>query len=343
MKVVGISQNTPQKAKSILQNKYVLKGLEKVSEHGTSVTTGLSLLFALGLKPIVINHTPGVNKENKQYAIANTICASTIRTAMVLALAVPVENGIKRIDEQYQKFLKESTIKNLSNNAKKLSESRSYKFITQLVKLGVGAIIAIPKSFLAVALIPIVMDKLYSKKSTSAQQQVPKSEIKPQQKTSFTGNIGDSISRGLAKIIDNTHLQNFANKYQRSDSNIAKHITALTNIAGVGSASVLIAQDDKIKKDRRMALIYNNLISTGITIFSGYIIDRLIKKSSKNFVEKFKKLNDGTPNINKCIEGINILRPALIFAGIHFLILPFISTYLSDRIDKFIKNRNSKA
>ena len=55
------------------------------------------------------------------------------------------------------------------------------------------------------------------------------------------------------------------------------------------------------------------------------------------FVEKFKVLNINDPKVMKYIEGINILRPAIIFAGIYYGILPIFSTYLSEKIDKHIK------
>ena len=50
-----------------LNNKYLLKGLEKVSDHGMSVGAGTSLIMSLAVRPLAIYATPDVEKENKQY------------------------------------------------------------------------------------------------------------------------------------------------------------------------------------------------------------------------------------------------------------------------------------
>jgi hypothetical protein len=102
------------------------------------------------------------------------------------------------------------------------------------------------------------------------------------------------------------------------------------------TAVVQTNKSTKIKENRKQALNYNNIISTVITIVGGYFVDGLIKKPAGKFVEKFKKLNAGNPNLAKCVEGINILRPAIIFATIYYGVLPVFSTYLSEKTDKYI-------
>ena len=65
-------------------------------------------------------------------------------------------------------------------------------------------------------------------------------------------------------------------------------------------------------------------------------------KDDKEFVDKFKTLNAGDPKLCKYIEGIHILRPALIFAAIYYGILPMFSTYTAEKVDKFIEKRYGK-
>ena len=87
-------------------------------------------------------------------------------------------------------------------------------------------------------------------------------------------------------------------------------------------------------------MIYNNIISTAITILGGYAFDSMIKNKTNKFIKRFKELNINDPKVNKYIEGINIIRPALIFAGIYYGILPIFSTYMAEKIDKYlIKNQ----
>ena len=94
------------------------------------------------------------------------------------------------------------------------------------------------------------------------------------------------------------------------------------------------AKSEKIEKERKKALISNNVISTGITLAGGYSIDKLIQKNTNKLIENFKKSNGNNPKLNKYIEGINILRPTVIFALLYYGVLPILSTYLSDKIDK---------
>ena len=145
--------------KSLLTNEYLLKGLEKISEHGTSFAATTSLVLSTSLRPFAINKTPDTETENKQYAMANSICSGLIKFGIIESVALPIENAVKKIDKNPKKYLTPRTLKNLTPN------SRPYKLITQTIKLSTGFFTAIPKSMLTIALIPIVMDKLFFKKS----------------------------------------------------------------------------------------------------------------------------------------------------------------------------------
>ena len=109
-----------------------------------------------------------------------------------------------------------------------------------------------------------------------------------------------------------------------------------------GSFAYQTSKSDKIKENRKKALIYNNFIATAITLGGGYTVDRIIKNKTEKFVDKFKTLNAADPKLHKYIEGIHILRPALIFAAIYYGILPMFSTYTAEKVDKFIEKRYGK-
>ena len=318
-----------------LKNKRVLKTLEKVSEHGTSFSAGTALVMSLTVRPAAIASTPDTEKENKQYAIANSIGSGLMKFAMVEAVAIPVEKAVKNIDSNPEKFLKNSTIEKLGKN------SRSYKLITQTLKLGTGFLTAIPKSVLTIALIPVIMDNLFFKRNKKEQSQAVQVVKNPPagKNIPFAG-MTDRISKGLAKIINNDNVQQFAIKHQNKDNDIAKHITAATDILLTTTSAYRTSKSEDIKENRKKALIYNNIISTGITLGLGYGIDNLFKKSMKNFIEKFKLINAGDPKLHKYIEGINIIRPAVIFAAIYYGILPMFSTYTAEKIDKFIQKKS---
>ena len=248
---------------SILKNKTFLKCLEKISEHGTSFAAGASLFCSSTIRPLSIYMTPDTEKENKQYAMSNSICSGLVKFGMVEAIALPVETAIKKIDKDPEKYLNSKTIQNLSK--------RSYKLITQTLKLSTGIITAIPKSVLTIALIPIIMDKFFSGKALKQQNQFHRQVTFEsfEKSLNFTGGLHEKLSSGISKIIDNKKIQQFAAKYETKDKDISKHITAGTDILLTATAINRTSRSKDIKDNRKKALIYNNIISTVITILGG--------------------------------------------------------------------------
>lgn len=325
----------------ILTNKKLLRSLEKLSEHGTSFSAATSLLMTIGVRPLMISMTPNVEKENKQYAMSNSICSGLIKFGMLEAVTLPLELAVKRIDDNPDQFLNNFTIKNLKNGAEDLAKSRSYRMITQIYKLGTGLLTAIPKSILTVALIPIIMDLLNKKNptkpDTKPEQNQKNFDILKDKNVFFTGNFVEKVAKGVAKGINTPKIQNLAKKYEKNDKDIAKHLTATTDILLTATNCQQTASSKRIKEDRKRVLIYNNIISTGITLLGGYGVDLLMKNKTRKFIEKFKQLNAADPKVLKYVEGINILRPTIIFSAIYYGILPMFSTYLSEKIDKHTK------
>ena len=343
MLVHNINQNNTN-FKGLLNNKLLLKGLEKVAEHGTSFAATTSLFMSLAVRPLAIHSTPNVEKENKQYACANSIGSGLIKFGIIEAVALPIENAVKEIDKNSKKFLKSDTIKNLKQNALTLNQSPAYKLATQIMKLGTGFVTAIPKSVLTVALIPIIMGTLFQNKtkqqakSTNSQPDF-KNFLPNEKPVAFTGNLTNKTARGIAKILDNKKFQNFVIKNQTKEKDIAKHTTAGTDVLLTSTSAIQIKNSKKIKENRKKALIYNNIISTAVTISGLYGIDKLFKNKTNKFIDKFSKVNAGNPKLHKYIEGIHIVRPAIIAAGIYYGILPIFSTYIAEKVDKFIERK----
>ena len=334
---------------SWMNNRVVLKGLEKISDHGTSFAAATSLVMSLGVRPLAIFATPGVERENKEYASVNSISSGLVKFGLVEAVALPVENAVKRIDENPSKYLKKETISALNPLKKQISDAQSYRFGTQIMKLGAGVLSAIPKSVLTVALIPVIMDNLFPEKRKLSETKTYEDDYKTafsgrdKSKVPFTGYAGEKLSGGLGKILDNSYFQKFIKKYQNDEKNIAKHMTAATDILLTGTNALLIKKSSKIKDNRKNPLIFNSIISTAITLGCGYFVDRIIKNNTNKFVERFSQVNKANPKLSKYIQGINILRPALIFAGIYYGLLPVISTYTAERFDKKLLKFQNKS
>ena len=328
--------------KSIMSNKAVLKGLEVISDHSASFIAATSLVMAAGVRPLSIALTPNVKKENKQHAIANSVTSGLIKFAMAEAIALPIENSIKKIDKNPNKYLSQKTIDTFRSGAKSLAESGNYKFATQFIKQTSGLLTAIPKSILTVALIPPVLKLLFEKKKNtdknaeiSVYNQPNKIFNKDFQSSSpsFKGLITEKAATGIGKILNNPSIQNAAKKFSANSADITRNMVIATDLLLSGSFALRTMKSTKIDKDRKKPLIYNNLISTGISVAGGYSIDKAVKKGTDKLIDKFAKANKDNPKLSKYIEGINILRPTLIFAAIYYGILPAISTFIADKTD----------
>ena len=306
--------------KGFYTNKTFKKGLEFAADNGALFAAGTTLVCSMVIRPAVIMATPNTDKQNKKIACAKSIASSLTGYLLMLGISKPIVNSIKKIDKNPNKYLKSETINNLREEGKDLSKSSAYIFATQMFKLGLGIVTAIPKSILTVMGVPIILNKMFPQKKETKDKNL-----------TFKGK-NDKLAQGIGKIIDSKGMQEFSNKYK--NSNFPMHIIALTDVFSTGIFAFETKRSKKIQEDRKNTLVYNSIISTGLSIASSYIIDKLLDKPTEKFIENFKKANKGMPNIEKQVEGIRIAKPILIMAGIYYTIIPLISTYLAERIDK---------
>lgn len=145
-------------------NKLFKRSLEFASDNGALFSSGFALFTATLLRPAAIFSTPGVKKENKEYACAKSISSGVIGFLIMAAVSSPIAAAVKKINENPEKFLKQKTINFLKDGAE-LVKSSKYSKATQLFKLGSDFICAIPKAVLTCALIPPLMSWLFPKRT----------------------------------------------------------------------------------------------------------------------------------------------------------------------------------
>ena len=312
------------KVQSIYNSRILKKGLEFAATRKALFVASTSFVLSTIARPIAIMSTPKTDEQNKKYACAKSLASSAIGYLVMLGASLPVSNAIKKIGENPEKYLKSSTIKTLQAGEKTLLKSKQYKFATQLFDLGLGFIIAVPKSIMTCALIPPIMSKLFSKKE---QNTVHNKNILNQD-ISFKG----SLSKNIGKIIDTGGLQKFVKKFYNTNSE--QHIICMTDALATGAFIVQTSNSKKIEQDRKKALMWNAGISTGLCIGGGYLLNKALEKPTQKFIAKFKEVNKNSPNLDKYLEGIRVAKPALILGGIYYIIIPIISTFLADRADK---------
>ena len=300
-------------------NKTFKKGLEFAAENGALFSAATIFGCSVGVRPLSIWMTPHVDKENKKVLCAKSIASSFAGYLMMLGISKPVANSIKKIDKNPEKYLSSKTVQNLKEESKTLQYSKAYIFATQMFKLGLGVATAVPKALLTVAGLPVVMKKVFPQKQETNQQNI-----------NFKGKK-DGLAKNIAKVINQDGMQNFSKKYK--DSNFPMHIVALTDILTTATFIHETNRGKKIKEERKKTLAYNAAISTGLSILSSYVVDKLLDKPTEKFIENFKKANKGLPNVEKQVEGIRIAKPILIMAGIYYTLIPFLSAFLSEKAE----------
>ena len=319
---------------SIYTNKALKRGLEFAEENGALFAATTTLGLSAFARPAAIWLAPHTDKENKKVACAKSLSSSLAGYILMLGLSNPVSKAIKKIDKNPDKYLKPQTIKKMQLGAETLKQSKSYILATQMFKLGLGIVVAAPKAILTCAGMPFIMHKIFHKPE----------QKKEEKGLIFKGKNTDRLAEKIGKVIDSPAMQKFSEKFK--NSNFAMHIIAATDILNTAVFIHEINRSNKIEERRKKAVNYNAGISTGMSVASGYVADKLLDKPTERFIQKFRIANKGMPNVEKQIEGIKIAKPILLVGGIYYIVIPFISTFLADRaehsekLDRLIHSSN---
>lgn len=304
-------------------NKALKKGLEFAAKNGTlfAATTTLTLST---IRPIAIMATPNTDKKNKQIASAKSITSTVTGYLIALACSRPLSRSIKNIDKNPEKYINTATIGTLKEGKKALIESKAYAMATQLFKLGLGFLIAAPKAIITAFCTPYLVNIFDNKKLSQPNNLPQNSEI------NFKRN--DKLAKKIGEIIDNKKFQNFVIK--NKDSNFPMHIVAATDTLSTATFVHQTAKSKQLENKDKKPLIYNSIIASTLSIASTYLIDFFTKDNTNKFIEKFTQANKNDPKLSQHIEGIKIAKPILIAGCIYYIIIPIISTFAADRINK---------
>lgn len=305
-------------------SKALKKTLQFAARNGTLFAGTASLVCATTVRPIAILSTPNTDEQNKKVACAKSLTSTGIGYLLMLAFSLPLSRAIRNIDKNPKKYLKQETINSLKGDSNSLKESKAYSLATQLFKLGLGFILAAPKAILTAFGTPLLLNQLDTKTNSL--------ETKSEGLT-FKGK--NPLENGISKILNKNKFIEFAKKYK--DTNFPMHIIAATDTLTTATFIHQTAKNKKLNENDKRPLMYNAGISTLLSIISSYTIDKLTEKPAQKFIEKFKKINKNDPKLAEYVEGIKIAKPILIMGIVYYTIIPIISTFISDKIDKIKK------
>lgn len=312
---MNVNTNRDISFKSIYTNRTVKKGLELASSNGALFGASATVAFS-AIRPLSIMCTPKTDKENRKIAAAKSITSSLINFALMLLVSIPLAKSIKKIDDSPTKYLKNETIKKLKENKKELTDSKGYVFATQLFKLGIAGIVAVPKAIMTAYGMPHIVN-MFSQKNQNQNNNI-----------SFQG-ITNSAAKGIGKTLDKNSMLKFTEKFK--NSNFPMHINAITDTIATLAFMHQANKNNRIEDSRKKALLYNAGISTVLSIAGGYTIDKLLDKPTERFIEKYRKINSAEKNLTKQIQGIKIAKPFLILGTIYYIFIPLISTFLAEK------------
>ena len=311
--------------KSVYTNKAVKKGLELASSNGALFGASATVAFS-ALRPLSIMCTPKTDKENRKIAAAKSVTSSLINFGLMFLISVPLANSIRKIDNNPSRYLSKDTINRLKDNGKNLTESSGYVFATQLFKLGIASVVAIPKAIMTASGMPYIVN-MFSKKQENKSENI-----------SFRG-VTDNTAKGIGNALNKKGMLKFAERFK--NSNFPMHITALTDTIATLTFINQAKNSKKIEETRKNTLIRNAGISTVLSIAGGYTIDKLLDKPTENFINKYKQINSKDINLAKQVQGIRIAKPFLILGTIYYILIPLISTFLAEKAGH-VRNNFSK-
>ena len=291
-------------------SKALTKGLKFVSENSAVFTTGASLALASVVRPISTMLAPKTDKEDKKISCIKSISSAACGFLFMTLVSTPIAKAIKNIDKNPKEYLTQDTIDNIAKNFDNIGDSKSYKLITQLFKLGLAFLLAYPKALINNAVIPPLLNKKKDKKEPS-----------------FTGKIENVI----ADVVNNKGIQNFANKAK--NTNYTTHLIALCDIFSTFAFMNITHKNKKLNEHQKNILNYNALISTLLCLVSGYGVDKALDKPMDKFIRRLGEANKNSPDLSKFKEGAKIVKTSLIFGIIYYSIIPLFSTFLSSKLE----------
>ena len=341
--------NTNNKNNTSFNGIYDSKGLKKIlrfaENNGALFTSAVTLTLSATARPAAIMLTPHTDEDNKKFACTKSMVSALFDAAITLLISLPLVHSVGKIQKNPQKYLNPSTIKKLRQEKNTLSESRAFAMAGQIFKLGTLIAIAAPKAIGTVLLIPTLHKKIFPEpQNIDINNKIENnSEENNKNAPSFKKKETDYLTKLIANVFNNKKMQDFVIKNQ--NSKISMHINAIKDALTTTVFSLTVLGNKNIRDDRQGPLIYNNVLATALSIASAYTIDAMTDGFKDKFIKKFAEVNKNDPYLKKYIDGINIAKPILIMAIIYYSFIPFLSTYLAERIDKKapIKKHHSPA
>ena len=314
--------------KSIYTSKAAKKTFKFAEENGALFVATTSLAMSMLVRPLVVLATPNTDKESKRYAAAKSIASSIIGFGMMFVATKPLAKAIQKIDKNPEKYLSKKTIEKLKEKNHDLKNSKPYIFASQLLKLGVGFALALPKVALTCALISPIFGFLWGEAKTH-----PKKGKNIPFKGHNLGNLtAEKIPQKIGKFFSFDFVHKTAEKFK--NSNYEMGIICATDVLASWGFVHLNKKNKNISEKQKRVLNRNVIYGTTMSILGAITLDKALESKTEKFIDKFKKANPTLKNPEKYAEGIKITKKVFLLGGLYYGLIPLAATFLADKAEK---------
>ena len=148
----------------------------------------------------------------------------------------------------------------------------------------------------------------------------------------------DTLALGMGKVLNSDPVIKFAEKFH--NTNIADYVFKASGILLSSFVVFKTLKSDKIEENRKKPLALNTAVSCAVATAGGLFVDRIMDKPVNKLINNFKIANPNLKNMEKYVDGIKVMKSALLFGTIYRYIVPVLATVVAEKIVNS-KNENS--
>ena len=153
---------------------------------------------------------------------------------------------------------------------------------------------------------------------------------------SFSGQ--NPLAKGIGKAIDSKCIQKLADKF--SNTNLVQNMSAATDILLTATFINKVHKNEKIPTEDKKPLINNSIFSTGLSILTTAVLNKISDKHTEKFINYFLNLNKNLKNPQQYAQGIKTIKTIFVMGGVYYAVIPFFSTLLASAVKSLEKKTN---
>ena len=140
----------------------------------------------------------------------------------------------------------------------------------------------------------------------------------------------DTLAVGMGKVLNSEPIIKFSEKFH--NTNIADYIFKASGILLSSFVMFKTLTSDKIEEKRKKPLALNTGLSCAVATAGGLFVDRLMDKPVNKLIKNFTLANPNIKNMEKLVDGIKVMKSAILFGTIYRYIVPVLATVVAEKI-----------